>query len=73
MPASRRAGKEIMGEQARQIGGEFGGDGSIFTCRRFVNSENLFPLPACGLGGIEAVDRDPKTAPIRRESIERSK
>jgi hypothetical protein len=57
-----------MGEQARQIGGEFGGNGPVFKCRRLVNSENLCLLLACGWGGIKAVDRDPKAAPIRRDN-----
>lgn len=39
----------------------------VLQCGRFAYSENLHPLLACGLVGIEAVDRDPNVASIRRD------
>ena len=56
-----------MGEQARQIGRPIRRRVCVRARTICEFRESLTPL-ACGLGSIEAEERDPNAAPIRRES-----
>ena len=38
---------------------------------RICEFREYLPLPACSVGGIEAVDRDPKVAPIGKPKCSR--